>query len=268
MAALLFAYGERSFARHGNSALPPELRSAPMLEEAVQKLPEERAATSSAVKIPIFIYHSVRNYGPHDTEVQREYEIPPAVFEQELKYLQDNGYTALTLDQAAAMIKSGTASPVGKPVVLTFDDGWHSQYSNAFPLLEKYRMTATFYVYTNAIGKKYFMTWDELREMSAAGMTIGDHTMSHPYLPTLPHEELRVEMTESKAIIERELGKPVLHFAAPFGYIDADVSAIAKSAGYVTARSAYKGSMQDNLLRLRGYLVDGSFDDFVAELTR
>ncbi len=249
------------------ASIPPELQSAAAIESQFQNLPEE-APGPGALKIPIFIYHSVRPYYAGESKIQNQYDITPELFEQQLKYLHDNGYTTITLDELAMDMKHGALPPATKPVVLTFDDGWHNQYAYAFPLLKKYGATATFFIYTNSIGKRHFLTWGELKDMDAAGMTIGDHTLSHPYFKTLPLDKVTVEVTESKKIIERELGKPVTHFASPFGYSNPAIIAILKAAGYTTARTTYKGVYQDNPLRLYGILVSDDLNDFVKELTR
>ena len=238
------------------------------IEQVRQNQPEEPHAPG-ALKIPIFIYHSVRAHIPNESQLQDAYDITPELLERQLAYLQINGYTAITLDQLATDLETGTTSPIAKPVVLTFDDGWQNQYKNAFPLLKKYHMTATFYVFTNPIGKKpHFLTWDELREMDKAGMTIGDHTLSHPYFRTLPPEEIKIEATESKKILESELGKPVLHFASPFGSTNPQIQQTLKDAGYKTARTTYKGiyHARTDLLKLRGILVSDNFEDFVRAL--
>ncbi len=248
--------------------IPSEIRTANIIEVYFQTLPEE-TPLPAAVKVPIFIYHSVRPHIAGESSKQDAYDITPELLEQELVYLRDNGYTTITPDTLAADIKAGTTSPIAKPVMLTFDDGWENQYTYAFPLLKKYNVTATFYVYTNPISKqKHFFTWDEIKEMSDAGMTIADHTLSHPYLKKLPLDEFRREVTESKAILEQHLGKPVTHFASPFGYTDADFIQILGQAGYTTARTTYKGVYQDNALRLRGILTTDSMDYFVSMLKR
>jgi peptidoglycan/xylan/chitin deacetylase (PgdA/CDA1 family) len=249
------------------AALPPELAAAAALEQSFQNLPEEVPAPH-ALKIPIFIYHSVRPANPKDSDTQKSYEITPELFEQQLKYLQDHGYTTISLDQVAADLKAGTTQPVEKPVVLTFDDGWHNQYKYAFPLLKKYHMMATFYVYTNPIGTKHFLTWDELREMRAAGMTIEDHSLSHPIFKGMTLDAVRAEVTDSKKILEQELGTPVVHFASPYGYSSPEIMKIVGAAGYETYRTTYKGVYQDDPLRLRGTLVTSSLDYFIRELTR
>lgn len=248
--------------------IPPELQSANIIESTYQLLPEAPPRPGS-LKVPIFVYHSVRPDYPGETEEQHAYSVTPQLLERQLAYLQKNGYTAITLDQLASYVQAGTSSPVQKPVVLTFDDGWENQYNNAFPLLKKYHMTATFYIYTNAIGVTHFLTWPEVKEMDAAGMTIASHTLSHPNLKTAPLAQIKAEVTKSKKIIEDQLGKPVVHFASPFGYTNADIIAIVKAAGYKTARTTYKGLYHSNadLLQLRSILISESFDDFVRVLS-
>ena len=164
--------------------------------------------------------------------------------------------------------KDASTSPATKPVLLTFDDGWENQYKYAFPLLKKYGMLATFYVYTNPIGTKHFLSWDEIREMDAAGMTIAAHSVSHPYYKELSLAAVKDEVEKSKQIIESHIGKPVVHFASPFGYTNPDIIEIIKAAGYKTARTTYKGIYQDNAFRLRGFLVSDNYKDFVKELNQ
>ena len=245
-----------------------ELESA-QIERALQNLLEQEPVPG-ALKIPIFIYHSVRPHIPRESKRQDEYDITPELLEKQLAYLKQNGFTAITLDELAGDIAAGTTFPHQKPIVLTFDDGWRNQYRYAFPLLKKYHLTATFYIYTNPIGKKHYLSWDEIKEMDKAGMTIADHTLSHPYFKTISLEQIKTEVTESKKILEQELGKPVLHFASPFGYSNEAIRGILKDAGYKTARTTYKGiyHTKDDLLRLRGILISDNFDDFVAVLNR
>lgn len=239
-------------------------------EDAFQNEPESMPVADS-LKIPIFIYHSVRPYTSGESTIQDTYDITPQLFEQQLAYLHDHNFTAISLDDLAKDVTSGTTSPIQKPVILTFDDGWENQYTYAFPLLKKYHMTATFYVFADPIGKKkHFLTWNQLREMDEAGMVIASHTLSHPYLQNLSADELKKEIVESKHILETELAKPILHFASPFGYTSPEIIEIIKDAGYKTARTTYKGIYQskDNLLQLRGILVNDDFNYFIQTINR
>lgn len=221
----------------------------------------------SALKVPIFIYHSVRPHISRESKWQDAYDITPELLERQLAYIKEHGYTTITLDDLMRDFESGTTSPVTKPVILTFDDGWENQYKYAFPLLKKYNAVAVFYIFTNPISKKqHFLTWDQIAEMDSAGMTIASHTLTHPYLQKLTKAQLKIEFLKSKQILEDHLGHPILHFASPFGFSNISIEALLKEAGYRTGRTTYKGIYQDNPMRLLGVLVDDNFDDFVKAL--
>ena len=231
------------------------------------------AATLSAahLHIPIFIYHSVRPDFPGETSWQKDFSITPELFDAQLTYLESHGYTPISMDEFERELVVGTTSPIQKPVVLTFDDGLENQYVYAFPLLQKHHMTATFFVYTNPISRsKHFMTWEEVMALDAAGMTIGDHTLSHPYLSKLSEVQLRKEVVDSRHILEAHLHKPVVHFASPFGYTSPALVALLKEAGYTTGRTTNPGMYhtQNDALHLDGYLVHDTLRDFIYALER
>ncbi len=237
------------------------------IEKSFQNEPEE-TPLPGALKIPILIYHSVRPINQNDSAELKAYEISPQLFERQLKYLKNNGFTAISLDDVANDLKNGTTTPGQKPVVLTFDDGWQNQYKYAFPLLKKYGMQATFYIFTNSINKNHFLSTSNIEEMENAGMIFESHSVSHPFFKNLQLDQVNIEMTNSKKTLEAILGKPVNHFASPYGYSNSDLIDLAKDAGYLTYRTTYKGVYQDNPLRLRGILVTASFPYFVQELLR
>ena len=257
---------DQRFAMEREAGWPSELQVASSIEEGFQNEPEE-PITVGSVRIPIFIYHSVRPYSTAiDPDELKAYEITPALFDKELQYLEDNGYTTLSMDQVEAYINAGALPDGLKPVVLTFDDGWHNQYKYAFPLLVKHHMTGTFYVYTNPIGKAHFLSWDEIRDMSLSGMEIASHSVSHPLFRKLTPAQITYEVTRSKKIIEAQIGKPVKHFATPYGSWNLNYAKIVADAGYETYRTTYKGLYENNPMRLTGILVTNSFDYFVKEL--
>lgn len=112
-----------------------------------------------------------------------------------------------------------------------------------FPVLKKHHLLGTFFIYTNAIGKKHYFTWDEARELAGAGMTIGGHSKTHPYLWKITDwDTLRTEIIASKKMIEEKLGKPVDYFAYPFGRWNAMAVQVVEEGGYKLARSSYEGT--------------------------
>ncbi len=234
----------------------------------VFELPSQAASSATAttiVKVPILIYHSVRPYRATDTAFIRRYVVAPEELDRQLSYLEQNGYSAITFDALAEALSNGAPLPP-KPVIISFDDGWQGQFAYAFPLLKKHRLAATFFIYTSAIGQPYFMTWKEVAALADAGMAIGGHTVTHPYLPKITDEAiLRREIIGGKKSIEHHLGKTIDAFAYPFGHYDDRSIALVKEAGYRTARTTYRGAghATEDLYRLTADQVTGDFQRFL-----
>ncbi len=231
-------------------------------EEQIHQSAPELPHINGAPSVPIFVYHSVRPYVIGESKMQDAYDITPQLFEQELKYLQDNGYKTITPDELNDYFTNNGATSVDKSVIITFDDGWENQYNYAYPLLKKYNMKATFYIYTMPIGHNHFLTWDQVLEMKNNGMNIGSHTVNHPYLKKTNDIDLKNEMTESKKIIESHIGESVNNFASPYGYSDDRIVSFIKEAGYKTGRTLFKGVHQDDMFILKAYLANDNFNDF------
>lgn len=222
------------------------------------------------VHVPILTYHSVRPYYPGITNLVKEYTVPPDIFDDQLRYLRDNGYTAITNEELDQYLISGKPLPA-KPVLITFDDGWENQYTYAFPILKKYHDPAVFYIYSRAVGVKHFLTWDQVRELQTAGMEIAGHSRTHPELPTIKDiAEMRKELADSKVVIEKELGRPITDFAYPYGeYSDLAIQVL-KDSGYRSARALLRSSDPNSnaLYTLPGYIITGDFNRFVALVNR
>jgi peptidoglycan/xylan/chitin deacetylase (PgdA/CDA1 family) len=232
--------------------------------------PEATTPPSPAggVRVPILVYHSVRPSFRGQTPIQREFDVEPAVFRRELSYLQKHGYTVIPLDALVDHLTKATPL-ASNPVVLTFDDGWENQYEYALPLLETFGVTATFFIFTNAPGHTHFMTWEQVKDLDARGMTIGAHTKTHPYLPNITDPaRLRDEIVGSKNVLERVLGKEVRFFAYPFGHYNAQILSIVKEASFAAARSTHRGTLHTNsdLYTLRSVEVPPDFEGFLKGL--
>ena len=158
-----------------------------------------------------------------------------------MKYLQDNRYHVVSFASLEVFFKEGTELPA-QPIIITFDDGWEDQYTLAFPILAKYHYGATFFVVTNYIGDRGFLSFDQLREMSNAGMEIGSHSRSHPHLGRIQDADvLRDEILGSKKTLEAKLSVPINEFAYPYGSYNAAAVAMVESAGYKAARASNFG---------------------------
>jgi len=152
---------------------------------------EDLCAPSHAV---ILIYHHVSDDAPASTSVS------PEIFEQHLNYLADNGFRVMDLPSVVNKLKIGEDLP-DSVVILTFDDGYKSVYTEAFPRLKKRGWPFTVFVCPEDInkGRGPVVTWDQLREMSAAGATIASHGLRHDFMNRpRPDEESAVHLERLK----------------------------------------------------------------------
>lgn len=117
-------------------------------------------------------------------------------------------------------------------VILTFDDGFKSDYHIAFPILKELNVHATFFPFIKGIGNTNNVTWSELTEMHESGFCLGSHGATHTDLRALKHNRLDQELIESKRIIEQKIDAPVYFFALPYGGGNRTIEQLAKDAGY------------------------------------
>jgi peptidoglycan/xylan/chitin deacetylase (PgdA/CDA1 family) len=211
-------------------------------------------------KVPILMYHSVVEAFKRDENIRstnRAYCLPVKQFRKQMEYVRGNGYKTLHLDQ---VLDTNTQIPE-KSVVITFDDGWADNYVNAFPVLKDYGLTATIFVVTGFIGQTNYMDWNQLREMSDAGISIQSHTTSHKPLTQLSVAEIEYELQTSKKTIEDALGKQANFLSVPHGVFDNKVLKMAEDAGYQTVLTSEPGYSHEykNLPAMKRINISGNF---------
>lgn len=116
--------------------------------------------------------------------------------------------------------------------MLTFDDGYLSDYEIVFPLLVERNIQATFFLITDKIGAPGHIGWSQIEEMHRHGMCIGSHSRSHRRMSLLAHEDARREFVESKQVLEDGLGAEVTVFSYPYGDCSPSLHEIGFDAGY------------------------------------
>jgi peptidoglycan/xylan/chitin deacetylase (PgdA/CDA1 family) len=196
------------------------------------------------VHVPILMYHYVDETPPPAGPYADELTVRTGDFEEELRYLVDNGFHTVSLaDVYLAM--AGEKSLPTKPVALTFDDGGLDNYEVAFPMLKRYGVNATFFIITGSVGREGQMGWDQLREMAAQGMSIQSHSVSHPDLTAVSDKRLQSELTDSRAAITEALGELGYVLCYPSGAYDERVIEAAKAAGYVMGVVTDQGKVLD-----------------------
>ena len=182
----------------------------------------------SDVEVPILLYHHVT-----DTIQDSRYNIAPEKFEEQIKWLYDNGYQTINITTLAILILEGGQLPL-RPVIITFDDGNLDVYQNAFPILQKYDFIATFYIVDQYINGTDMISIDQVKELAQAGWEIGSHSNTHVHL-NAPNVDLQQEIRMAKMETEEKLGVTIHSFAYPFGEINDEVIAKTSRFGYSSA---------------------------------
>lgn len=175
--------------------------------------------------LPVLNYHQVND------RFQTVLTMKPQNFEEQIKYLYDNGYHSITQAQFDAYMK-GEADLPDNPVMITFDDGYIDNYEQAYPILRKYGMTGTIFVITGLVGTKGYLTWPQIQEMSAHGMEFGSHTVSHRPLTGYDRQGMHRELTDSRTALERHVGSACTFIAFPEGMFNDAVMEETQATGY------------------------------------
>ncbi len=182
--------------------------------------------------LPILTFHAL-------DEERAPISFPSRLFRRFLGELHEHGYETLSLDQVVDCLKRGDELPA-RALALTFDDGYQSVYTEAFPILKQFGLTATVFLAVGerrAIGAagrlpslegRTMLSWGEIREMHQGGLTFGAHTLTHPDLTRVAPERAEEEICASKAIIEEALGASVTSFCYPYGRHNAQIRRLAR----------------------------------------
>ena len=189
--------------------------------------------------IPVLVYH---RFGP---EVADSMTVTTPVFESHLKYLQENRYRVIPLRELLGNYLKNGVPPDSRMVAMSADDAHISVYRHALPLVKKYRIPMTLFVYPSAVSNaSYAMTWDQLRELKGTGLfDFQSHTYWHPNFkkekgrlcPAEFEKLVEMQFRKSREKLEKELGGKVNLLAWPFGIHDPWLMAKAAEAGYAAA---------------------------------
>jgi peptidoglycan/xylan/chitin deacetylase (PgdA/CDA1 family) len=205
--------------------------------------------------IPILMYHVIAS-PPPGAPFPGLY-VAPEEFAAQIQALKSAGWHAVTLNQVEAFWRRGTPLPAGKPIVLTFDNGYRSQYTQALPVLQRLGWVADENIQLSGLPPSQGgLTREQVRAMVAAGWELDTQGFSHADLIAIDASELRYEVAVARNTLQQRYHVPVNWFCYPSGHYDARVIAEVRAAGYrgsttVVPGWAHPGDDPYRLHRLR-----------------
>jgi peptidoglycan/xylan/chitin deacetylase (PgdA/CDA1 family) len=209
----------------------------------IHKEPDS-ASPSAVLRVPILMYHYVENVKDKRDTIRQSLNIPPYVFEQQVKMLKEDGYTFMTMSDLADVMDNRHLLPP-KPIIFTFDDGHWDLFTEVLPILKKYDIRVTAYIISGFIGGSDFLSKNQLSEIIKSGnVEIGAHTVHHISLAKKLLPLVQYEVATSKKQLEDAYHISVVSFAYPSGSFDNQAMDVVKKAGFATAVSTVPGIEQ------------------------
>ncbi len=203
----------------------------------------QEAAPRRSLRCPILMYHHVGEVPEDATPLRRDLTVTAAQLAEQIGWLRENGYTAVTLAQVAAALLDGADLPE-KPVVLTFDDGYADAYEVAAPVLAEGGMVGTFFLISGCMEQAGYLSWAQAAELTRMGMEIGNHSATHPDLTALDRAAQRDEIEGAAAAIEAALGTRPQVFCYPLGRYSTTTVSLLQETGHRVAVTTRDGTVQ------------------------
>jgi peptidoglycan/xylan/chitin deacetylase (PgdA/CDA1 family) len=205
--------------------------------------------------VPILMYHVIA--APPPGAPFPGLYVPPTEFAEQMQALKNAGWHAVTLDQVAANWRTGASLGAGKPIVLTFDNGYQSQFTQALPVLRRLGWVGDENIQLSGLPPSQGGLGEaQVRGMIAAGWELDTQGYSHADLITLGAEQLHYQVAVTRGVLQRRYHVPVNWFCYPSGHYDSTVIAAVRGAGYVGSTTVVPGWARpsddaDRLPRLR-----------------
>ncbi len=223
-------------------------------------------SVQAAEHATITLYHHISETTPASTSV------PPAKFREQLEHLRQGGFHVIALPELVQALKERRELP-DKTIAITFDDRYISIYDTAFPMLQEFGFPFTVFINTQPHNDEMrgYMSWEQIREMSDAGVTIANHMENHPHMVDALGDEddaarierLREELVRSQARIVEKTGQDHQFMAYPYGEYDVPVKHMIQELGMVAfGQQSGAVGFDSDFLALPRFPFGGSFTDF------
>jgi peptidoglycan/xylan/chitin deacetylase (PgdA/CDA1 family) len=195
---------------------------------------------AGTASVPVLMYHVIA--APPGGAPFPGLYVQPQEFAAQMQALKAAGWHAVTLDQLQAYRTKGARLPAGRPIVITFDNGYHSQYAEALPVLRKLGWVADENIQLSGLPPSQGgLTNGQVKSMVNAGWELDTQGISHADLITLDAAQLRYQIDSARKTIQRRYGVPVNWFCYPSGHYDTTVIDAVRSAGYIGSTTVVPG---------------------------
>ncbi len=199
-----------------------------------------RRGPPGSAAVPILMYHVI-NEPPAGAPFPGLY-VSPSEFAAQMSALHEAGYHAVTMDELLAYWREGAPLPPGKPIVLSFDNGYQTQYTQAFPVLRRYGWVGVENLQLSGLPPSQGgMSEAQIQQLIAAGWELDTQGYSHAELTALSPSALHYQVTVAREELKRRYHVPVNWFCYPSGHYDAAVVAEVKAAGFVGSTTVVPG---------------------------
>jgi peptidoglycan/xylan/chitin deacetylase (PgdA/CDA1 family) len=249
--------------------------SSPAAEEAAATkptpLPTPAGVFSWTLKVPILMYHYI-SVPPEDADKYRiDLSVAPDAFREQMAYLANNDFETVDLYDLSLAI-TGKKDLPEKPVIITMDDGYRDNFENAFPILQEFGLSATFFILTQPIdnGDEIYLSWEMVEEMADAGMRIEPHSKTHADLSSREREYVIFEVLGSQETIAAHTGRTARYFCYPGGRYDETTIEVVSDLDFWGATTTeggkwhgYDDRYEWSRLRMRSTTALAEFADLV-----
>lgn len=214
----------------------------PTLTPKPADLAELEKKYGPCVKVAVLMYHHIEESQKAAKNNQTHLAVSPEFFQKQMEYLKVRGYTVIGPGELVAALDGGSKLPT-KTAMITLDDAYEDNYTNAFPVLKNYGYKATIFTPTGLVTVADYLTWDQIREMAGSGLLyFGNHTWSH-HSSAGPIAEIKREI----GIADSQLAENGLNsakvFAYPYGNPSADALKVLTDLKYSLAFTTAHGDI-------------------------
>jgi peptidoglycan/xylan/chitin deacetylase (PgdA/CDA1 family) len=256
---IVIALGVKLFYPQINTSIPTETNTiiTPTATASPSATPTPKPLTFSemnqkygpCIKLPVLMYHHVQDWDVASSKKQTSLTVSTSTFEAHLNYLAQKGYNPISPGQLINFFNNNSPLP-SKPLLITFDDAYQDNYTDAFPLLKRAGYPAIVFTPTGLIGNPDYLTWDQVKLMSESNLiTFGNHTWSHKSAAT-DLDTIKKEINTARTQLqEKKLNKEAI-FAYPYGTVSSQAQNYLRESNFQLAFTTQSGSVQCSKQRL------------------